>query len=101
MEDGEAFNLPSDHELVALPEGSDSQAGWEAAARKKKWWSGKRIAHIFDDEWGTGTYQKDEMQGGKRHFVFYFKDLNLKYAFGLLLEEHGLTESWVVIRKRK
>ena len=40
------------------------------------------------------------MKDGKRHFAFFFKDLNIKYYFGLLLEEHGLTKSWVVIKKK-
>ena len=90
-------------ELVPLPGGSDTQGGWEVNALKKQFWRGKRLAHIFDDEWSTGTYQKDEMEDGNWHFIFYFslRDLGIRYYFGLLLEEHGLTKSWVVIEKSK
>lgn len=93
------FQMPPDMELVSLPEGSDTQAGWEREARAKKFWSGKRLAHIFDDEWSTGTYQKAEILNGKLHFAFHYKDLKMKYSHGLLLEEHGLLKSWVVIQK--
>ena len=51
--------MPQDMELVSLPDGSDTQAGWEAQARQKKFWSknGRRLAHIFNSEWATGTFK--------------------------------------------
>ena len=40
--------------LVSLP---DSAAGQLEQFAKQKWWRNKRIAHIFDDGWYTGTYK--------------------------------------------
>ena len=99
------FQLPPGHELVQLPSGSDTQGGWVENCRDKKWWSGKRLAHIFDDEWSPatgGTYQQEEKLHGEWHFCFFYKDLRrLRYSHSLLIEEHGLTKSWVVLKKSK
>ena len=79
------FNIPADYEVVTLPAGSDTQGGWENNCRKKKWWSGKRLAHIFDDNWLLGTYQKEEKLRGDSHFIFFYKDGKpaFRYAHGL------------------
>ena len=69
--------------------------------KRKKWWSGKRLAHIFDDEWNTGTFQRVEKLQDELHYIIYYKDLNLKYTHSLLIEEHGVTKSWVVIKPKK
>ena len=86
------FQMPPGHELVvALPGGSETQEGWVGNCQKK-WWSGKRTAHLFDDEWSMGTYQGDEKKDGEPVFCFFYRELKMKYTHGLSIEEHCLTK---------
>ena len=60
-------------------------------------WRGKRIAHIFDDGWDEGTFQKRE----KELLVFHYAAVPMKYAHSLLLEEWGVSKSWVIVEQPK
>ena len=88
-------------ELVAVP---DTQEGQLQLFKPKwrHWWKNKRIAHIFDDGWFTGTSRDKQLLEGKVHWVFYYHAMGrTTYVHSLLPEEHGLTNSWVVIAKSK
>ena len=62
-----------------------------------KFWKDKQLAHIFDDGWDLGTFQKRE----KTHLVFSYSEVvAFKYAHSLLLEEWGPTKSWVVLEQK-
>ena len=61
-----------------------------------KFWKDKQLAHIFDDGWDLGTFQKRE----KTHLVFSYSEVvAFKYAHFLLLEEWGRTKLWVVLEQ--
>ena len=62
-----------------------------------KFWRGKRLAHIFDDGWDEGTFQGRE----KKHLIFLYHPPggSFKYAHSLDLDEHGVSNSWVITKR--
>ena len=44
-----------------------------------------------------GTFHHRE----KEHFVFHYASVPMKYAHGLLLEEWGVSNSWVIVHQLK
>ena len=84
-------------EIVPLPEAANSQENWAKLATKS-WWRNKKLAHIFDDEWDEGVFKNKLTDDGQPHWDFYYHKNKLRYVHSLLLEEHGMAASWVVIK---
>ena len=76
---------------------------------KKPWFKGKRLAHIFDDGWYGGSFKRkflgetasENWGGNADRWIFYYNEFKLEYGHVLLIEEYGLTRSWVAIEKCK
>ena len=66
-----------------------------------KFWRGKKFAHIFDHGWDIGNFNRAKSNKSKTGpWTFNYPD-GEPYGHSLDLDEHGLTKSWVVIRKLK
>ena len=73
--------------------------------QKKTWWTGKRVAHIFEDGWSTASYQRklkpaEAKEMGDDFVVFHYADMGDQLTHNLKLEEWGITKSWVVLQKK-
>ena len=83
-----------------LPRPSTDAAGWRADLRSY-WWTGLRVAHIFEGGWSDASYfrkaKPDEADEG--FYVFYYKDTGEHLAHDLDLDEWGTDKSWVIIKK--
>ena len=94
------YSPPSGWKVAPQP--AATQPEWEVACNARGFWtSNKKLAHIFDDQWRTGTYKRKYL-GSKYsgvHWVVYYGDLKEEWVHSLLLSEHGLTKSWVVVEK--
>jgi hypothetical protein len=65
-------------------------------------WNNKRVAHIFDDKWHDGAFKRKLYTRADLETVrwlFYYNDDKVDYGHTLLVEEYGMTKSWVVIEK--
>ena len=83
------------------PQPASTQPEWDVACNARGSWTNKKLAHIFDDGWRTGTYKRKYL-GSKYtgvHWVVYYGDFKEEWVHSLLLSEYGLTKSWVVVEK--
>ena len=81
------------------PKPADTQDAWAAEMKKMKkgasFWRSKRLAHIFDDGWDEGVFHRRE----KDLLIFHYASVPMKYAHSLLLEEWGVSKSWVIVKQ--
>ena len=89
-----------------LPPPAETQEDWNTRCSwKKRTWAGVKLAHIFDDEWSTGTYKNKYTgvrdYGDGPHWTFHYSKFKEDYVHSLLLKEYGLTQSWVMLKKKK
>ena len=79
--------------------------GWDVlqkssiALDKFQWSPQQRIAHIFNDGWLTGSFQK-KVDGTS--YMFYYKSpWGQNVVHELKMEQYGKTKSWVIIQQNK
>ena len=89
------FSAPDGYEVLEKP--AESQKEWDAMAKTKTWWRGKKLAHIWDDGIGWHTVQFHDKQAEKYGFKYQGK----LWYHPLIIENYGATRGWVVIARAR
>ena len=89
------FSAPDGYEVLEKP--TESQKEWDAMAKTKTWWRGKRLAHIWDDGIGWHTVAFHDKQAKKYGFKYQGK----LWYHPLIIENYGATRGWVVIARAR
>ena len=89
------FSAPDGYEVLEKP--AESQKEWDAMAKTKTWWRGKRLAHIWDDGIGWHTVAFHDKQAKKYGFKYQGK----LWYHPLIIENYGATRGWVVIARAR
>ena len=61
----------------------------------KKWWRGKRLAHIWETGWDLGMYKR-KCRG---EYVFLYLSNNVEYGHLLDLSDYGADKVWVAVAR--
>ena len=70
---------------AVVPVPATTQEEWKGNC-KKKWWKGRRLAHIFDDGWYDGSFKrKFPGECATDRWMFYYSDDKLEYGHVLLM----------------
>jgi len=94
------FSVPDGFQILPTPSWA-SQAAW-ASQCSKKFWVGKRLAHIAADGWHVSSFKKKYVGRGatrEEGWLFYCKDTRVDCWYSLLTEDYGMTRAWVIIEK--
>ena len=85
------FSAPTGYKVLEKP--AESQKEWDAMAKTKTWWRGKKLAHIWDDGIGWHTVTFHDKQAKK----YGCKYQGTLWYHPLIIENYGATRGWVVI----
>ena len=90
------YNSPLGWTIISLPAATGD--AWKEFKSKMKancaFWRDKKLAHIFNDGWDLGNFQRRE----KDHLIFHYGSDGLKFAHSLLFKEHGVAKPWVILQ---
>ena len=89
------FSAPTGYKVLEKP--AESQKEWDAMAKTKTWWRGKKLAHIWDDGIGWHTVVFHDKQAKKYGFKYQGK----LWYHPLIIENYGATRGWVVIARAR